>query len=394
MPDVNLNPETEVQEVERTDQEIKSSLSSFFTTSGDQTDNSEDAEVEPETEEVSEEEEVEVEDADNSDEDEDDTVVDELEESEEDEDEEDEEDSDDEEDEEIEEEELEEDSKESSYLYTDDEGKKVFLKFTDPETGESSTYLTREKAEEGMARHLTYIGELKAQIESERESVNSKINALENDLAFFQRSINKDEVRKGLINDKLPEKFKGLDPTTLSDEAEIKAFKNAILDAEIEVDREIRKASEERKEANEKAQKAQDEALNHIRSRSTDLKFFGFTNSEDRMTIRDKLTEKPEGTEYTHSDIAVSLSKAFGNKVADQYLKSVVSGQSETETSPKVEEKETTKKAPKKTVSKKKKVEAIKKKVKPKKKVKAPNNTSKKAKSSAKSIIANNFSTT
>lgn len=260
-----------------------------------------------------------------------------------------------------------------AYLYHDDEeGRDIFLKAVDPATGESSIYLDRAAAERGLANQVAFIGELKKQVTETREASNVKIAELERELARFSAATTPEAATQLMITAAMPERFRAVDPTTLSDE-DLRQYKNARLDAEIKVEREIRENAEKSQQARDANDAAQERADQHIRSRMTDLQFFGMKNVEDQRTIRQKMAEKPDGSEFDYSEIVTSVAKAFGNKVADEMLLSIVGGP-KVETDSSTEEKPKAKKATPKAKPKAEQVEKVKRKVR-RKKAKPTNST-------------------
>lgn len=261
----------------------------------------------------------------------------------------------------------------SAYLYYDeDEERDIFLKAVDPVTGESSIYLDREAAEQGLANQVAFIGELKKQVAETRQASNAKIAELEKELARFASATSPEAATEILIQAEMPERFRGINPTTLSEE-DLRAYKNARLDAEIKVERNVRTQAQQAQDARDADDAAQERADQHIRSRMTDLKFFGLKNVEDQRMIRQKMAEKPEGSDYDYSDIVTSVAKAFGNSVADQMLLTIVGGKSQISDDSKPNEKP---KQGKKTAAKPnaKQVEEVKRKVR-RKKAKPSNST-------------------
>ena len=254
------------------------------------------------------------------------------------------------------------------YLYHDeDEGREIFLKAVDPVTGESSIYLDRAEAERGLANQVAFIGELKKQVQEVREASNAKVAEMQKDLLLYQSGTNPEAAKEILVQAQLPEKFRNVDPATLSD-GDLREFKNARLDAEIKVEREVREQLEAAQAADKANADAQDRADQHIRSRKTDLKFFGLKNVEDQRMVNQKLSEKPEGSEYSYSEIVTSVAKAFGNSVADQLLLTIVGGNSQTSDSNSTEKPKAEKPKGKKTSKPKAdQVQKVKKKVRRKK---------------------------
>lgn len=260
----------------------------------------------------------------------------------------------------------EEESYDSGYTYFDkDLNKKVFLTFEDPETGEGSTYLNRKEAERGMGRQLAYIGELKQQLDEAKERYDQDVMTLKKDLQIYEMTAKPDQLRASLILDKMPEKFRGVDPKKLG-ESEYDEYREARIEAEVSVDREIRQAQDAaEKQANDN-KKAEQDAQEHVKNRINDATFFGFTNAEDKYMFAKRLKETPEGGKHTYNDMAISIAKAFGKGVADTFLKavtqdiiSVEDSKTETPSNKEVE-------SDSKPVVKKKKAEQLKKKVKKK----------------------------
>ena len=260
-----------------------------------------------------------------------------------------------------------------AYLYHDEEeGRDIFLKAVDPATGESSIYLDREEAERGLANQVAFIGELKKQVVESREASNAKIAELEKELARFSAATTPEAATEFMVQAAMPERFRGVDTTTLSDE-DLRQYKSARLDAEIKVEREIRENATAAQAARDADDANQERADQHIRSRMTDLKFFGMKNVEDQRTIRQKMAEKPEGSEFDYSTIVTSVAKAFGNDVADTVLLAIVGGQpASTDSQP--EEKPKAKKKATKAKPKAEEVQKVKKKVR-RKKAKPTNST-------------------
>lgn len=229
----------------------------------------------------------------------------------------------------------------SAYLYHDEtEGREIFLKAIDPVTGEGSVYLDRDEAERGLANQVAFIGELKQQVQETREASSAKVAELEKELILLRGGSNPEIAKENLVKAELPERFKNVDPANLADE-DLRLYKNARLDAEIKVEREIRTQVETAERQRLDHENAEDRAKQHIRSRMTDLKFFGMKKVEDQRQIKTTLNEKPEGSDYNYSDIITSVAKAYGNEVADQMLLAIVGGNpqksndSETPTTPK-----------------------------------------------------------
>lgn len=293
------------------------------------------------------------------------------------------------------EEDAEDDTDVSAYLYHDeDEGRDIFLKAVDPATGESSIYLDREEAERGLANQVAFIGELKKQVAETREASDARIAELEKQVVLYESGTNPEAAKEILIQGEMPERFRGVDAATLSDE-DLRAYKNARLDAEIKVEREVRTKAEQAQDARKAADAAQDRADQHIRSRMTDLKFFGKKNVEDQRTIRQKMAEKPEGSDFDYSEIVTSVAKAFGNQVADQMLLSIVGGQQEALTDSEPTEPKAKAKAKKAAKPKAEQVQKVKKKVR-RKKAKPTNSTPatpEVSKMGAKNILKDAFKT-
>lgn len=223
-------------------------------------------------------------------------------------------------------EEPEEESYDSGYLYRPEgEDKSIFLRAKDPVTGEFSTYDNRQEAEAGMLRQLAFIGELKKQLDETQQAGNAKLAAAEKELTIFRSTMTPDGAKKLLIASKMPEQFRNADITKISD-ADMPAYKQALIDAEIATEREIRQETE-RLDAERKAdQESENRANRHIRSRTTDVKFFGFKNPEDRMEIAQRMAEKVPGSEVSLQDMTTAIAKAFGNDAADMVLKALISG--------------------------------------------------------------------
>ena len=265
----------------------------------------------------------------------------------------------------------EEGSYESGYLYKPEgEDTPIFLRAVDPVTGEGSTYLNREEAEAGLGRSAAYIGDLKKQLTEGRESANGQIAALEKELVAFRAGVTSPEAaRATLIASKMPERFRGVDPTTLGED-DLKAYKQAAIDAEIAASREISEEAARLETERKSAQEAEDRATSHVASRAADVKFFGFRNMEDRVEVQKKLREKPEGSEHTFQDIAISIGKAYGNEVADMFLRTLINpspSQAEEPSTEKKPVKKTAKKTTKKATAKttKKVAKQVKRKKKP-----------------------------
>lgn len=244
------------------------------------------------------------------------------------------------EDEEDEEEQEEEDEPEdgsydTGYTYFDEKtGKVVFLSAEDSESGEKSIYLNRVEAEKGIARQLAYIAELKRQVENDRNKYDADISKLRKDLQIYELTAKPDQIRDALIKDKMPEKFRNVDPKTLADEA-YQEFRQSRLDAEISVERELRSAQDAQEKADREAKEAERKAEDHIKNRSNDTTFFGLTNTEDKYVVNKRLKEVPEGSQYSYSDMATSIAKAFGSDIADKFLLAVVQDIISVETPPK-----------------------------------------------------------
>ena len=136
-----------------------------------------------------------------------------------------------------------------AYLYHDkEEGREIFLKAVDPVTGESSIYLGREDAERGLATQVAFIGELKKQVAETREASDAKIAELEKQLVLYESGTNPEAAKEILIQGEMPERFRGVDPMTLSEE-DLRQYKTARLDAEIKVEREVRTKAEQAQNA-------------------------------------------------------------------------------------------------------------------------------------------------
>jgi hypothetical protein len=264
-------------------------------------------------------------------------------------------------DEEVEEDEPEDETYDSGYTYYDENlKKKVFLKAVG-EDGKGSIYLNRQEAEKGLARQLAYIKELESRADEIKKRYEDDLLRMKKDMQIYEMTAKPDQIRAGLIADKMPEKFRNVDPKTLG-ETEYEQYRAARIDAEISVDREIRKAQDDAEKAATDAAAAQKRAEDHIKSRLNDTTFFGgLTNTEDRYVINKRLKEIPEGSQYTYHDMAIEIAKVFGNAVADKFLKASVEDIASSVTTPNKLDSKSNTEAPKK---KSDKVEQLKKKVK------------------------------
>jgi hypothetical protein len=259
----------------------------------------------------------------------------------------------------------EDESYDSGYVYFDEGlNKKVFLRAVDSETGKGSIYLNRKDAERGLARQLEYIKELETKTEETKARYEQDLVRLKKDLQIYELTAKPDQIRAGLIADKMPEKFRSVDPKKLG-EAEYDEYRAARIDAEVSVDREIRKLQDDAEKTAKESADAQAKADTHVKNRTNDTTFFGLTNTEDRFVITKRLKEVPDGSQYSYYDMAVSVAKAFGPGVADQFLKAAVQDIVADAPETKTPTKEKTSEAPAK--KKAEQVDQIKKKVKVKK---------------------------
>ena len=269
-------------------------------------------------------------------------------------------------------EEPEEDAYASEYLYRPEgEDRDLFLRAKDPVTGEFSEYLNREEAEVGLGRQLAYIGTLKKQVDTAREASAAKLAEMQEQLTIFTAGSSPEAAKETLIRSKMPENLRNVNVGELGED-QLKAYKTARLEAEIAAEREIQQAVDAQKDADKANQEAEDRATRHVASRAADVKFFGFKNMEDRVAVSDKLEEKPEGSEYSYQDIAISISKAYGNAAADMFLRTLIpSPSTESPAEPETKtEKKTSKQKPKpKKKATKETAEKVSKKVKRKKRV-------------------------
>lgn len=222
-----------------------------------------------------------------------------------------------------EEQEPEDETYDSGYVYFDEGlNKKVFLKVTD-ENGKGSIYLNRVEAERGLKRQLDYIANLEAKQQEEKERYEEELIRLKKDLQIYELTAKPDQIRQALITDKMPEKYRSVDPKTLA-ESEYAEYRSHRIDAEIAVDREIRQAQEEAAQKATESQKSKERAEKHIKDRTKDASFFGLGNTEDKFVVDKKLKEVPEGSKNTYYEMAVEIARAFGETVADQFLKAAV----------------------------------------------------------------------
>jgi hypothetical protein len=215
---------------------------------------------------------------------------------------------------------------ERDYLYHDDEeGKEIFLKAVDPETGEKSVYLNRTEAQQGLQRQLKYIGEQKQQLTKLQEETEQKIAQLTDELNLFRKNLTTESAKEMLIRAKMPENLQALDPTEIVDEDDLRAWKKAHLDAELQLEREIAeekaKIAERTRAQKEKAKAAHD----YITSRISKLSDFGLTNSEDQLQARELLKSTPVEGGRTILQMAELIAEEFGNDMADRFIKGVIS---------------------------------------------------------------------
>ena len=229
-----------------------------------------------------------------------------------------------------------------SYLIFDEaEGREVFLRAEDPETGETSVYDTREAAAEGFGRILSHVGELTQQIETQNAASTARIAELETQLDRYQRGtgMTPEQQLNTEIHSRLGDDVKALlidadgnavDPKTLSEEA-YGTYRRAVIDAREELKSEIERARTERVRAKTQKAEAAKAAETHVNSRRRDYQFFGVRNADARIALDKTLTTKTalpsavdaEGNpvEMAPLDVAALLAEEIGTDAADAYLR-------------------------------------------------------------------------
>ena len=200
----------------------------------------------------------------------------------------------------------------------------MFLTATDPETGEASTYYSREKAQEGLQRQLNQIGKLKAERDSVREELGSENTALKDEIAIYRQTLTKESAMGMMVRSRLPEDLQGVDPKTL-DEADYRKYVAAEARAEAEIKAEIEKANRENADRAAELEAKEKAAADHVRAKSRDFQALGINNAEDRMAFGEMMTTKPDDSAYTPEKMAELIAIEFGDAYADRFIASLAS---------------------------------------------------------------------
>lgn len=211
----------------------------------------------------------------------------------------------------------------SDYQYFDEEeGREVFLKAVDPESGEKSIYLDRKSAQEGLQRQVQYIGKLKSELAETKERYENEVVATQQELEMYRKNTDKEAARDMLIRDKLPEKFQTVNPDEISDENEYREYVRAKIAAEEEVEREVARQKADARDRKAKDKEAREAAESHVASRSQDWKFLGVVNPEDKAAVSELLSSEKDGVKIRN--MIVDVTKAYGQDVGDKLLKGLV----------------------------------------------------------------------
>lgn len=214
----------------------------------------------------------------------------------------------------------------SDYKYFDeDEGREVFLRAIDPETGEKSVYFDRKSAQEGLQRQLKYIGQLKADLKSSEEKIETELASAQQELALYRKNLDKTAAKQMLVRAKLPEELQNQDPDKITDDDKYREFQRAWIRAEAEVDNEIETAKTNYANTQKAQKEARTNAETHVIGRAKDYKFLGIENSEDKAAVVD-LFKKEVAEGVTVQEVATQIAQAFGAEMADAFLKGQISG--------------------------------------------------------------------
>jgi hypothetical protein len=207
-------------------------------------------------------------------------------------------------------------------VFDEEENRYVFLKAKDQTTGEQSVYLSREQAQQGLQRQLEYIGKLKQEKQKVEEEFTQKLSESEAQLQLYSKVMTPQQAKLSLIQEELPEEYRGIDVMTLTDEEQIRKVKIAQIEAEAKVEAKLRSYKEQVLTQKQAREQSKQKALEHVNSRVSDTTFFGLRNVEDKYAL-EQVLNSPQDNGMTFRNVATVIAETVGTSYADDFLRGV-----------------------------------------------------------------------
>jgi hypothetical protein len=197
--------------------------------------------------------------------------------------------------------------------------------------GEHSVYRNPDDAKRGIEEKDKYIVKLRQEREQEVTEREAKIKDLSSELETINRKLEvyssrlpEDQFKDIMVQEFLPEEYRGKTVQDFTEDADLKAYKLARMDAELKYEREIKDA--ETQLAQQKAQHEQnrERANEYVKSLASN-EFFDAKNFEDQHKVRTALNTpigEGEGS-HTPMQMAVFIAEAFGDQAAKVFLQGI-----------------------------------------------------------------------